>query len=76
MAFRNPSANPRSTSLALLTGLEIGQRGPDGRFPAGTLHAKVDARLRAFHDVREKRSSSALTTALGTALAEALNARR
>jgi lon-related putative ATP-dependent protease len=62
-------------ALALLTGLEIGLRGPDGRFPAGTLHARVDARLRAFHDVREKRQSSALTTALGEALAEALSRR-
>jgi lon-related putative ATP-dependent protease len=32
--------------LELLTGMEPGQRGPDGKFPEGSLYARVEARLR------------------------------
>jgi predicted ATP-dependent protease len=32
--------------LALLTGQEPGERGEDGRFPEGTLNARIEARLR------------------------------
>ncbi|MEM2002102.1 MAG: hypothetical protein QXT77_05620, partial [Candidatus Methanomethylicaceae archaeon] len=31
--------------LELLTGLKAGERGPDGKFPEGTLYARVEARL-------------------------------
>ena len=34
--------------VSLLTGVEAGTRGTDGQYPAGTVHAKVDARLRAL----------------------------
>jgi lon-related putative ATP-dependent protease len=32
-------------ALALLTGLEAGERGPDGRYPPGTVNARVEAKL-------------------------------
>ncbi len=32
--------------LELLTGLKAGERGPDGKFPEGTIYARVEARLR------------------------------
>jgi predicted ATP-dependent protease len=32
-------------AMEILTGLPAGRRGPDGRFPDGTLYALVDARL-------------------------------
>jgi lon-related putative ATP-dependent protease len=36
--------------LALLTGLEAGERGADGRFPAASVNGKVAARLAALAD--------------------------
>ncbi|WP_101065496.1 Lon protease family protein [Roseovarius salinarum] len=38
--------------IALLTGVPAGQRDDDGRFPEGSVHALVDARLRAFAEDR------------------------
>ncbi|MGQ9559371.1 MAG: Lon protease family protein [Candidatus Oleimicrobiaceae bacterium] len=32
--------------ITILTGVPAGERGPDGRFPDGTVNARVDARLR------------------------------
>ncbi len=32
--------------LELLTGVPAGERGPDGKFPEGTIYARVEARLR------------------------------
>lgn len=32
--------------LEILTGLKAGERGPDGKFPEGTIYARVEARLR------------------------------
>jgi len=32
--------------MAILTGVPAGERGPDGRYPEGTVNARVDARLR------------------------------
>lgn len=34
--------------IELLTGIAAGQRGADGNFPAGSVNARVEARLRAF----------------------------
>jgi lon-related putative ATP-dependent protease len=34
--------------LALLTGIEAGERGSDGRFPAETVNGRIEARLRSF----------------------------
>jgi predicted ATP-dependent protease len=38
--------------IALLTGLEAGERGADGVFPAGAVNRRVEDRLRAFADIR------------------------
>jgi lon-related putative ATP-dependent protease len=38
--------------IALLTGHNAGQRGPDGNFPAGSLNRAVEDRLRQFAEVR------------------------
>jgi predicted ATP-dependent protease len=32
--------------LEILTGMKAGERGPDGKFPEGTIYARVEARLR------------------------------
>ena len=34
--------------IELLTGVAAGERGADGDFPAGSVNARVEARLRAF----------------------------
>jgi predicted ATP-dependent protease len=39
------SARNVDEGIELLTGIPAGQRGDDGRFPEGTLHARVDERL-------------------------------
>lgn len=38
--------------IAILTGVAAGIRGADGHFEAGTVNARVEARLRAFADAR------------------------
>lgn len=35
--------------LEILTGLKAGERGPEGKFPQGTLYALVEARLEEIH---------------------------
>jgi predicted ATP-dependent protease len=39
--------------IALLTGLEAGERQADGSFPAGSLNRRVEDRLRAFAEIRK-----------------------
>ncbi len=39
-------------ALALLSSTPVGERGVDGSFPPGSLNARVEARLRHFHEVR------------------------
>ena len=36
------SARTVDEGIELLTGIPAGQRGPDGQFPDGTLHARVE----------------------------------
>lgn len=38
--------------IEVLTGLEAGERGPDGAFPEGSLNARVEDRLIAFAEAR------------------------
>jgi lon-related putative ATP-dependent protease len=40
--------------LALLTGMTVGERGADGRYPEGSLYARVEARLRGFAEAQRK----------------------
>ena len=40
--------------LALLTGMTVGRRGADGRFPEGSLYALVEVRLRGFAEAQRR----------------------
>ena len=40
--------------LALLTGMSIGERGADGRYPEDSLYARVEARLHGFAEAQRK----------------------
>ncbi len=46
--------------IELLTGVPAGQRDENGQFPAGTVHARVEARLREFAEGIEKFDPRAL----------------
>jgi hypothetical protein len=37
-----------------LTGIPAGERGGDGRFPDGTVNARVEARLKGFAEARRR----------------------
>jgi hypothetical protein len=39
--------------VALLTGLEDGERQADGAFPPGSVNRRVEDRLRSFADIRK-----------------------
>jgi len=43
--------------VPLFTGMEAGARGPDGRFPEGTFHRKVEDRLRSFAEMGRRFSA-------------------
>ena len=51
------SARTVEEGIELLTGIPAGQRGPDGRFPDGTLHARIETRLERWARVAEEASS-------------------
>jgi predicted ATP-dependent protease len=54
---RKFSVIPVSTideGIALLTGIPAGERGGDGRFPDGTVNARVEARLKGFAEARRR----------------------
>jgi lon-related putative ATP-dependent protease len=40
--------------LALLTGMTVGRRGDDGRFPDGSLYAKAEARLKQYAEAQRR----------------------
>ncbi len=40
--------------IALLTGVEVGSRGADGRFPEGSLYGRIESRLRAFAEAQRR----------------------
>ncbi len=44
--------------IELLTGVPAGARGPDGRYPAGTVNALVEQRLRQLSERRQGNDSS------------------
>lgn len=46
--FRVWAVDSVDEALSILTGLEAGERGADGRFPEGSLNARVEAQLMAF----------------------------
>lgn len=43
--------------IELLTGVPAGERGEDGRFPEGTINARVEARLLSFAESRRRASA-------------------
>ena len=51
------SARTVEEGIELLSGIAAGQRGPDGQFPEGTLHARVDERLERWARMAEEPSS-------------------
>jgi lon-related putative ATP-dependent protease len=40
--------------IELLTGVKAGERGTDGRFPEGTINARIEEKLRAYVEARKK----------------------
>lgn len=40
--------------IELLTGVEAGERQPDGTYPEGTINARVDARLREMGETMKQ----------------------
>jgi len=52
------SARTVDDGIELLTGLAAGRRGRDGRFPAGTLHARVEERLERWARIAEEQSGA------------------
>ncbi len=55
-SFHVWSARTIEEGIELLTGISAGQRGPDGEFPEGTLHARIDERLEDWARVSEQPS--------------------
>jgi len=39
--------------IALLTGVEAGERGPDGEYPGGSINRRVEDQLRSFANIRK-----------------------
>jgi len=43
--------NSIDEGIAILTGRESGERGPDGKYPDGSVNAEIDRRLREFAEL-------------------------
>ena len=39
--------------IALLTGVEAGERGPDGEYPGGSINRRIEDQLRSFANIRK-----------------------
>jgi lon-related putative ATP-dependent protease len=52
------SAGTVDDGIELLTGLTAGRRGPDGRFPEGTVHARVEERLERWERIAQEQSGT------------------
>jgi predicted ATP-dependent protease len=52
------SARTVEEGIELLTGMPAGERDPDGRFPDGTLHARVEDRLERWACMAEEQGSA------------------
>ena len=48
------SARTVEEGIELLTGIPAGERGPDGQFADGTLHARVEERLERWAGLAEE----------------------
>lgn len=48
------SASDVDAGIELLTGVPAGARGPDGTYPEGTIHARVEARLEQLAEAAEE----------------------
>jgi predicted ATP-dependent protease len=53
------SARTVDQAIELLTGIPAGEPGPDGQFPEGTLHARVEERLERWARAAEEQSDVA-----------------
>ena len=51
------SARDVDDGIELLTGVPAGRRDADGRFPEGSLHARVEARLERWARIAEEQSN-------------------
>ena len=51
------SARTVEEGIALLTGMPAGERAPDGQFPEGTLHARVEERLERWARMPEEQNT-------------------
>jgi len=61
------SARTVDEAIELLTGVPAGAPGPDGRFPDGTLHARIDQRLERWAQVAEEETGDgSVAAAAGT----------
>jgi len=61
------SARTVDEAIELLTGMPAGAPGPDGRFPDGTLHARIDQRLERWAQVAEEETGDgSVAAAAGT----------
>jgi predicted ATP-dependent protease len=56
--FRIWSAGTVDDGIELLTGLTAGRRGPDGRFPEGTVHARVEERLERWERIAREQTGT------------------
>ncbi|MGI9452150.1 MAG: Lon protease family protein [Geminicoccaceae bacterium] len=50
--------------IELLTGMPAGERGADGRFPEGSINARVEERIRGFAEARRRYDRSSDSTAI------------
>ena len=53
------SARTIEEGIELLTGIPAGQRGPDGQFSEGTLHARAAGRLERWARMTEEQNLAA-----------------
>jgi predicted ATP-dependent protease len=58
-------------AVEILTGLPAGERGPDGRFPEGSVNRRADDRLTSFAEKARAFGRGASAAAGGAAKAEA-----